>query len=138
MILSHCICSEQSDSTWFSKGIFFFRYNPQKFAARDEDDSDMEANFDDIMREEKRRWLSLPLLWTIFCKLPILLWQIFKIMNVFSDLFDVAIGSQCKNRSKGGRRAAALDRGGGEARADEKDDKKPEAVLKYRFLILEI
>ncbi|XP_031385470.1 protein SPT2 homolog isoform X1 [Punica granatum] len=31
-----------------------FGYNPQKFAGRDEDDSDMEANFDDIMREEKR------------------------------------------------------------------------------------
>ncbi|KAK4765743.1 hypothetical protein SAY86_026833 [Trapa natans] len=31
-----------------------FRYNPQKFAGRDEDDSDMEANFEDIMREEKR------------------------------------------------------------------------------------
>ncbi|KAL6955515.1 hypothetical protein U1Q18_049067 [Sarracenia purpurea var. burkii] len=32
-----------------------FRYNPNKYAGRDDDDdSDMEANFDDIMREEKR------------------------------------------------------------------------------------
>lgn len=31
-----------------------FRYNPNKFADRDDDLSDMEANFDDIMREEKR------------------------------------------------------------------------------------
>lgn len=34
-----------------------FRYNPAKFAGRDDDDdgSDMEARFDDIMREEQRR-----------------------------------------------------------------------------------
>ncbi|KAI6703352.1 hypothetical protein NL676_012488 [Syzygium grande] len=31
-----------------------FRYNPQKYAGRDDDDSDMEANFDEIMKEEKR------------------------------------------------------------------------------------
>ncbi|KAK4760917.1 hypothetical protein SAY87_005810 [Trapa incisa] len=31
-----------------------FGYNPRKFVGRDEDDSDMEANFEDIMREEKR------------------------------------------------------------------------------------
>ncbi|CAL5421703.1 unnamed protein product [Camellia sinensis] len=32
-----------------------FRYNPNKFAKRDyDDDSDMEANFDDIMKEENR------------------------------------------------------------------------------------
>lgn len=32
-----------------------FSYNPSKFADRDDDLSDMEANFEDIMREEKRR-----------------------------------------------------------------------------------
>ncbi|GFZ18921.1 SPT2 chromatin protein [Actinidia rufa] len=31
-----------------------FRYNPNKYAGRDDDDSDMEANFDDILKEEKR------------------------------------------------------------------------------------
>ncbi|XP_062100993.1 uncharacterized protein LOC133806908 isoform X2 [Humulus lupulus] len=31
-----------------------FGYNPNKFADRDDDLSDMEANFEDIMREEKR------------------------------------------------------------------------------------
>ncbi|KAI4385267.1 hypothetical protein MLD38_003314 [Melastoma candidum] len=31
-----------------------FGYNPQRFAGREEDDSDMEANFDEIMKEEKR------------------------------------------------------------------------------------
>ncbi|KAF8031887.1 hypothetical protein BT93_D0947 [Corymbia citriodora subsp. variegata] len=31
-----------------------FGYNPQKYAGRDDDDSDMEANFDEIMKEEKR------------------------------------------------------------------------------------
>ncbi|CAL5370910.1 unnamed protein product [Camellia sinensis] len=31
-----------------------FRYNPRKFADED-DDSDMEANYEDIMREEQRR-----------------------------------------------------------------------------------
>ncbi|GFP78852.1 hypothetical protein PHJA_000028700 [Phtheirospermum japonicum] len=35
-----------------------FRYNPNKFRD-DDDDSDMEAGFDDIMREEKRRSVSL-------------------------------------------------------------------------------
>ncbi|CAL5385253.1 unnamed protein product [Camellia sinensis] len=30
-----------------------FRYNPRKFADED-DDSDMEANYEDIMREEQR------------------------------------------------------------------------------------
>lgn len=34
--------------------IFPFSYNPRRYA-NDDDDSDMEANFDDIMREEKRR-----------------------------------------------------------------------------------
>ncbi|KAM6555028.1 hypothetical protein CsatB_015790 [Cannabis sativa] len=31
-----------------------FRYNPKKFVGRDDDDSNMVANFDDIQREEKR------------------------------------------------------------------------------------
>ncbi|XP_057983651.1 uncharacterized protein LOC131168330 isoform X2 [Malania oleifera] len=31
-----------------------FRYNPNKFASRDDDDSDLEANFDDILKEERR------------------------------------------------------------------------------------
>ncbi|XP_057983649.1 protein spt2-like [Malania oleifera] len=31
-----------------------FRYNPNKFSGRDDDDSDMEANFDDILKEERR------------------------------------------------------------------------------------
>lgn len=31
-----------------------FRYNPNRYAGRDEDDSDMEANFDEILMEEKR------------------------------------------------------------------------------------
>ncbi|XP_060974318.1 uncharacterized protein LOC115695553 [Cannabis sativa] len=31
-----------------------FRYNPNKFVGRDDDDSNMVANFDDIQREEKR------------------------------------------------------------------------------------
>ncbi|XP_010254665.1 PREDICTED: protein spt2-like [Nelumbo nucifera] len=31
-----------------------FGYNPNKYAGRDEDDSDMEANFDDIQREERK------------------------------------------------------------------------------------
>ncbi|KAI4326006.1 hypothetical protein MLD38_031364 [Melastoma candidum] len=31
-----------------------FGYNPQRYAGREEDDSDMEANFDEIMMEEKR------------------------------------------------------------------------------------
>ncbi|KAI4383459.1 hypothetical protein MLD38_009293 [Melastoma candidum] len=31
-----------------------FGYNPQRFARHEEDDSDMEANFDEIMKEEKR------------------------------------------------------------------------------------
>lgn len=34
--------------------LFPFSYNPRRYA-NDDDDSDMEANFDDIMREEKRR-----------------------------------------------------------------------------------
>ncbi|GFY86712.1 SPT2 chromatin protein [Actinidia rufa] len=34
-----------------------FRYNPNKYAGRDDDDSDMEANFDDILKEEKRRFM---------------------------------------------------------------------------------
>lgn len=54
-----------NESLGFSDGIFLFRYNPQKFAGRDEDDSDMEANFDDIMREEQRRFTSLPYLRTL-------------------------------------------------------------------------
>lgn len=32
----------------------FCRYNPRKYADVD-DDSDMEANFDDILKEERRR-----------------------------------------------------------------------------------
>ena len=37
-------------------GDFHDRYNPNKYAGRDDDDdSDMEANFDDILKEEKRR-----------------------------------------------------------------------------------
>lgn len=32
----------------------FFRYNPRKYAD-DDDVSDMEANFDDILEEERRR-----------------------------------------------------------------------------------
>ncbi|XP_010275521.1 PREDICTED: protein SPT2 homolog isoform X2 [Nelumbo nucifera] len=31
-----------------------FGYNPNKYTGRDEDDSDMEANFDDIQREERK------------------------------------------------------------------------------------
>ncbi|KAI3439181.1 uncharacterized protein J3R85_005143 [Psidium guajava] len=31
-----------------------FRYNPNHYAGQDDDDSDMEANFDEIMKEEKR------------------------------------------------------------------------------------
>ena len=35
-----------------------FRYNPSRYEDVD-DDSDMEANFDDIQREEKRRLVGL-------------------------------------------------------------------------------
>lgn len=35
--------------------IMFDSYNPSKYADRDDDLSDMEANFDDIMKEERRR-----------------------------------------------------------------------------------
>lgn len=35
-----------------------FRYNPKRYQDVD-DDSDMEANFEDIIREEKRRLVSL-------------------------------------------------------------------------------
>ncbi|XP_042506896.1 protein spt2-like [Macadamia integrifolia] len=31
-----------------------FRYNPDKYTGRDDDDSDMEANFDDILKEERK------------------------------------------------------------------------------------
>ncbi|XP_043702587.1 protein spt2 isoform X2 [Telopea speciosissima] len=31
-----------------------FRYNPNKYSGRDDDDSDMEANFDDILKEERK------------------------------------------------------------------------------------
>lgn len=43
---------------------FFFSYNPNRFAGWDEDDSDMEANFDEIMKEEKRRFVMLLLNFT--------------------------------------------------------------------------
>jgi hypothetical protein len=34
----------------------FFRYDPSKYAGRDDDDSDMEADFATIEREEERRY----------------------------------------------------------------------------------
>ncbi|KAF8410656.1 hypothetical protein HHK36_003188 [Tetracentron sinense] len=43
-----------------------FRYNPKKFAGADDDDSDMEANYDDILKEERRRLLG------IFCVINML------------------------------------------------------------------
>jgi hypothetical protein len=40
---------------------FRYRYDPSKYAGRDEDDSDMEADFATIEMEEKRRYLFIPL-----------------------------------------------------------------------------
>jgi hypothetical protein len=36
---------------------FWCRYDPSKYAGRDDDDSDMEADFATIEMEEKRRYL---------------------------------------------------------------------------------
>jgi hypothetical protein len=36
---------------------FHCRYDPGRYVGRDEDDSDMEADFATIEREEKRRYL---------------------------------------------------------------------------------
>ncbi|KAJ4981947.1 hypothetical protein NE237_032784 [Protea cynaroides] len=45
---------EEGDELDYSSMIrHIFRYNPNKYAGRDDDDSDMEANFDDILKEER-------------------------------------------------------------------------------------
>uniref|UniRef100_A0A5B7ALY7 SPT2 chromatin protein n=1 Tax=Davidia involucrata TaxID=16924 RepID=A0A5B7ALY7_DAVIN len=50
------VCQYSDDEEAISRMVRrMFGYNPSKFAGcDDDDDSDMEANFDDIMREEKR------------------------------------------------------------------------------------
>lgn len=128
------MCSERSNSSWFSNGILFFRYNPQKFACRDEDDSDMEANFDDIMREEKRRSVSLSHLWQLFANFSSSCHRFSK-LQMISLTYLRLLSAQCKNCTGGGWRAAALVRGGGEAWTDEKDGKKAEGVLKQKFFL---
>jgi hypothetical protein len=42
--------------SWILIFGFDCRYDPRKYAGRDEDDSDMEADFATIEREEKRRY----------------------------------------------------------------------------------
>ncbi|XP_042484332.1 nucleolar and coiled-body phosphoprotein 1-like [Macadamia integrifolia] len=43
---------DELDYTSIIRGMF--RYNPDKFAGRDDEDSDMEANFEDILAEERK------------------------------------------------------------------------------------
>ncbi|KAJ4965384.1 hypothetical protein NE237_017233 [Protea cynaroides] len=46
---------EEDDELDYSSMIRnMFGYNPNKYAGRDDEDSDMEANFDDILREERK------------------------------------------------------------------------------------
>lgn len=42
------------------------RYNPKKYADVDDDVSDMEANFDDILKEERRRYRMISFLFKNF------------------------------------------------------------------------